>query len=304
MYAQRNLIKMKHVITADEDNCRADRIIRSLFRDAGYAHVQKLFRQRDVKCNRKKISAADRLRTGDILEIFADLSEKKQQEPRRNEKLFRRLQRMIVFENEDFFALNKPTGLAVQSGVKISMCVDTLIKSYSSCECRLVHRLDRDTSGLLLIAKNQKSARKLTKLFREGKIHKTYLAIVDGEISGSGLIENFLKKSFRGNEEKMHVSNEGQLAVTKYSSLELMGCYTLLELNPFTGRKHQLRAHCADVLKAPILGDKKYNPQPTHKELFLHASKLCIQELGVEITAEIPMHFRKFLTDMRGVAQR
>jgi 23S rRNA pseudouridine955/2504/2580 synthase len=265
--------------------------------------MQKLFRQKRVKCNREKILAADRLRAGDILEIFADLSEKSKPDPIRDEKFLHQLQRMIIFENEFFFALNKPAGLAVQSGVKISMCVDTLIKSHPEPECRLVHRLDKDTSGILLVAKNRESAQKLTKLFRDGKIQKTYLAIVEGRVNGSSVIENFLKKSFHGNEEKMQISSMGQKAITKYNSLESMGCYTLLELNPLTGRKHQLRVHCADVLKTPILGDKKYNSHPVHRELFLHASKLCIHELKVEIMAQMPAYFRKFLADMHNIVQ-
>ncbi|MDR3187336.1 MAG: RluA family pseudouridine synthase [Holosporaceae bacterium] len=295
---------MKHVVTVDEDNCRADKIVKNLCRNISYACVQKLFRQKKVKRNRGKIFAADRLQAGDILEVFADLTEEKKPDPMRDEKLFQQLQRMVIFENEDFFALNKPAGLAVQSGVKISMCVDILIKSHPGSECRLVHRLDRDTSGVLLVAKNQKSAQKLTKLFREGKIQKTYLAIVDGRVNGSGVIENFLAKSFRDNKEKMQISDAGQRAVTKYNQLESVGCYTLLELNPLTGRKHQLRVHCADVLKTPIVGDKKYNPYPVCRELFLHANKLRIQELGVEITAEIPVYFRKFLADVhRAISQ-
>ncbi|MDR1375771.1 MAG: RluA family pseudouridine synthase [Holosporaceae bacterium] len=288
---------MKHVVTDDEDYSRADKIIKNICNDASHAFVQKLFRQKRIKCSRGKISASDRLCAGDILEIFADLSIEKKKDPLRDEKLFHQLQRMIIFENKDFFALNKPARLAVQSGAKISMCVDTFIKSHPQGECRLVHRLDMNTSGVLLIAKSQKSAQKLTKLFREGKIQKTYLAIVDGKITDRGAIENFLTKSFRGNEEKMQVSDVGQKAITEYNPLKTIGRYTLLELNPLTGRKHQLRVHCADVLKAPILGDKKYNPRLMHRELFLHAYKLRIQELGVEISAEIPVYFQKLLND-------
>jgi 23S rRNA pseudouridine955/2504/2580 synthase/23S rRNA pseudouridine1911/1915/1917 synthase len=181
--------------------------------------------------------------------------------------------------------------LAVQLGTNISICVETFINAYPNRHCRLVHRLDKDTSGVLLVAKNQNFARKLTGLFRENKIKKTYLAIVDGKIAKSGTIDDFLEKSFVGNEEKTRVSDSGQRAITFYKPLKALGETTLLELKPSTGRKHQLRVHCAEVLNAPVLGDKKYNPNCRHKELFLHAHKVFIEELGVEITAEIPRHF-------------
>jgi 23S rRNA-/tRNA-specific pseudouridylate synthase len=159
-----------------------------------------------------------------------------------------------------------------------------------------VHRLDRDTSGVLLVSKNQKFARKLTELFRENRIKKTYLAVVDGKISKSGVIDNFLEKSFIGNEEKMRVSDTGQRAVTVYRPLKIMENGTLLELKPSTGRKHQLRAHCAEVLNAPSWGDKKYNQNSRHGELFLHAYKILIDEFGIEITAEIPQHFLEIIS--------
>jgi 23S rRNA-/tRNA-specific pseudouridylate synthase len=154
-----------------------------------------------------------------------------------------------------------------------------------------VHRLDRDTSGILLIAKNQNFARKLTELFRENKIKKTYLAAVDGKISHSGTIDNFLIKSLFGNLERMNVSKTGQRAVTNYRPLKIIENYTLLELKPKTGRKHQLRVHCADVLRAPILGDIKYNPEPKYPELFLHAYKIFIEDWNIKIVADIPRHF-------------
>ncbi|MDR1235738.1 MAG: RluA family pseudouridine synthase [Holosporaceae bacterium] len=282
---------MEHIVTSYEDNLRADKIVKNIFSDVGYVFLQKLFRLHKIKVNGKKVSASDRLHAGDIIKVFANLTETRKDSPEFNSKLFNDLKSMIIYENEDFFAVNKPAKLAVQSGTDISICVETFIKSYPDCECRLVHRLDRDTSGVLLIAKNQKSARKLTGLFRENKIEKTYLAMVDGKILHPGVTDNFLIKSFVGNQERMIVSDSGQRAITKYKPLKIIENYTLLELKPKTGRKHQLRVHCADVLHAPILGDKKYNANPRHKELFLHAHKIFIDDLKIEIVADIPPHF-------------
>jgi 23S rRNA pseudouridine955/2504/2580 synthase len=299
---------VQYTVSSDEDNFRADKIVKTNFPDAGYVFLQKLFRLRKVKVNGRKITASDKLHAGDIVEIFSDLSEAKSCSCdgnfRNDQKLFDYLKSLIIYENDDFFAINKPAKLAVQLGTKVSTCVETFIKSYPNCKCHLVHRLDKDTSGVLLVAKNLRSARELTKFFRENKIKKTYLALVDGKISESGIIDNFLEKSFIGNEEKMVVSDFGQRAITNYCPLEIIEkynyIYTLLELKPLTGRKHQLRVHCAKTLNAPILGDKKYNPQVQHKELFLHAHRVFIEDLNIEIQAEIPKYFSEFvLSDFR-----
>ncbi|MDR2766059.1 MAG: RluA family pseudouridine synthase [Holosporaceae bacterium] len=282
---------MEHVVTVHEDNSRADKVVTNICRDAGYAFIQSLFRRHRIKVNGLKISASHRLHAGDVVKIFADLSETRRDQPEFVQRLWKQLQRMIIFEHEDFFAINKPPGLAVQSGTKVGMCVDALIKSYPEHRCHLVHRLDKDTSGLLLVAKNQTAARRFTGLFRENKIHKTYLAVVDGLITTSGRIENFLEKSFIDDEEKMRVSESGLLAVTEYRPLKSSNGHTLLELKPSTGRKHQLRVHCADVLDTPILGDVKYHSNSQHRRLFLHAQKIFIEELETEIEAPPPAHF-------------
>jgi len=212
-----------------------------------------------------------------------------------NQKLYEQLKNMIIFENDDFFAINKPAGLAVQLGSKVNFCVETLINFYSG-KCRLVHRLDKDTSGVLLIAKNLKVAQQLTKWFSDGVISKTYLAIVDGKIKKSGVIENFIGKSFIGGVEKMTVveENKGGKAISLYNPIRRVGYYTLVELFPKTGRKHQLRVHCKENLRAPILGDSRYNDNSQHNHLFLHAQKIRIPKWNIEIEAPLPEYFHEF----------
>ncbi|MDR2724296.1 MAG: RluA family pseudouridine synthase [Holosporaceae bacterium] len=286
----------RYTVTPEEDFLRADKWIKRKFAEIGYVFLQKLFRLRKIKANGVGIPASARLHAGDILEIFANLAEIIETSPVFEEKKFDYLKSMIIHENKNFLAINKPAGLPVQSGTKVSTCVETFINSYPDVKCHLVHRLDKDTSGVLLIAKNLEFARQLTKLFRENKIEKTYLAVVDGKICESGTIDNFLEKSLKGNEERIGISSSGKRAVTRYGTLKLMGNYTLLELNPLTGRKHQLRVHCAEALGAPILGDRKYNNNLQHKELFLHAHKIFIKDLKIEITAEIPEYFREIIS--------
>lgn len=271
-------------VKKDQDDSRADKILKEFCPNVSYVFLQKIFRTRRVKVNGKRIKASDHLCAGDKLQIFADLSTSENHvsetmpENLRN-KLFSQLKKMIIFENDDLFAINKPAGLAVQLGTKISVCVETLIKSYPEKKCHLVHRLDKETSGTLLVAKNLSAAKKLSELFRENKIKKTYVAIVDGKISKSGLINSPIDSAD---------------AITKYMPLKQIGKYTLLKLQPSTGRKHQLRIHCARDLNAPILGDQKYNKNVSHKKMFLHAYKIQIPDLKIGITSPFPQHFSDF----------
>ena len=286
---------IEYIVTEDDDNSRADRIIKKISGELGFVAIQKIFRTNKIKVNGKKIAPSERLNTGDNIKIFANLSLIVKNPLEKNPVLLEQLKKMIVFENDDFFAINKPTKLAVQPGTKVAICVETFIKAFQAnderCECHLVHRLDKDTSGVLLIAKNKQTAKKITALFRENKIQKTYFAVVNGLIKSGGIIDNFVAKTFVGNEEKMTVSEIGQRAITEYKPVKTIGQNTLLELKPKTGRKHQLRVHCADCLNAPILGDKKYNKSCSHNELFLHAYKIQIKEWKIEITADIPSYF-------------
>lgn len=285
---------LEKIVSENEDGMRADRFIKNLCANIEFGTLQKLFRMKKVKINGSKAIASDKVYRGDNVKIFANLSEDCEQNRCTDDsKLFEQLKGMIIYENENFFAINKPAKLAVQLGTNINFCVETLIKSYPNQRCFLVHRLDKDTSGVLLVAKNQQWARKLTAMFREGKIKKTYLALVDGKIKSPGVIDDYLEKSFVGNEEKMRVtkSADGLHAVTYYTPRQMIGYNTLLELNPQTGRKHQLRVHCAEELHAPIIGDRKYNPNTTEKNMFLHAYKIYLSQLNIEITAELPKYF-------------
>lgn len=296
---------IEHIVVAEENGSRADKIVANVFDEVSYTFLQKIFRTKKVKVNDKHVQASDHLNEGDVIKIYANknsptISKKSNCElknPRLTE-LAKRFKQMIIFENKEFVAINKPTNLSVQMGSKVKNSVETMMKFYRK-DLKLVHRIDKDTSGILLIAKGRLAAQKLTRLFRENKIHKTYLAIVYGKIKSAGIIDNFLQKTIIGGEEKIKIAinGDGQRAITKYFPKKISNqqfkYYTLLELHPQTGRKHQLRVHCADALHTPILGDKKYNKNSEHRELFLHAYKVSIKEMRVEITAPLPKYFSK-----------
>lgn len=294
---------IEHIVVAEENGLRADKIVANAFGKVSYTFLQKIFRMKKVKVNGKRAQASDHLNKDDVIRIFANKNfptdlKKTNKNEFKNQKLAEKFKQLIIFENEDLIAINKPTNLAVQMGSKVKISVETMMKSYRN-DLKLVHRIDKDTSGILLIAKGRLSAQKLTRLFRENKIHKTYLAIVDGKIKTAGTIDNFLEKSIVGGEEKIRIAinGDGLHAITKYFPKKISDpqfkYYTLLELHLQTGRKHQLRVHCAEALHAPILGDKKYNKNSIHRELFLHAYKVDIEEIGLKITAQLPEYFPK-----------
>ncbi|MDR3155684.1 MAG: RluA family pseudouridine synthase [Holosporaceae bacterium] len=354
---------MEYIVTIEENDSRADRVIRNICRGFSYVFLQKIFRTHRVTINGKKVKASDRVRTGDVIKIFAPfisgtrggngvgttvtsdfgartvpgaIATKSKENSKSffhhpsQEQLLASLREMIIFENDDMLAINKPNHLAVQMGTGVSICVETFINTHGDGQCRLVHRLDRETSGVLLVAKTQPMARRLTQLFRENKIHKTYLAVLEGVIKKSGIIDNFLEKSFLGNEERMRIATPRQnpgarRAITHYYPLQTAGKYTLAELKPLTGRKHQLRLHCAGVLHAPILGDAKYGKMATKKRsvaaaaamitnervpeaasaasmdfpkgfLFLHAHEIFLEEWNIKITAPLPQHMLQAIT--------
>lgn len=290
------------IITEEYENLRAHNVISKIIKNFSYVFLQKLFRTNRIKINNKKINSDYRVKKGDIIKIYSNVFPEQHliKKSSYNEKMINQFKEMIIFENENFIAINKPINLAVQMGTRVQICVETFTKeyqSYKNCECcKLTHRIDKDTSGILLIAKNQKTTRKITELFRENKIKKTYLAVVDGKIKEGGIIENYINKF----EEKMKISETGQIAITQYHPLiindtsEEFKYYSLLELTPKTGRKHQLRVHCAESLHAPILGDKKYNKHILHDVLFLHAYKIQIEYFKIEIIAPIPKYFPSF----------
>lgn len=291
---------LEYIVPDGYDKARIDNTIVKLENGFSYIFLQKLFRTHNIKVNDKKVKNDYRVRTGDVIKIYAEKFPEKKNSEEYDKKLVNQFQKMIIFENENFLAINKSTNLAVQLGNRVNFCVETMTneyRKYKKCECcKLVHRIDKDTSGILLIAKNQKFTRKLTELFRENKIRKTYIAVVDGKIKKPGIIDNKIGVF----KKRMTVSDSGQRAITHYKPLEMLSAdnefqyFSVLELRPHTGRKHQLRVHCAESLQAPILGDKKYNKHAKHDVLFLHAYKINIESLNLEITAPIPEYFPHF----------
>ena len=295
-------------VTQNENGQRLGRIISAKY-GVPYDLLQKLFRLKKVNLNGEKSSIRTIVCMGDTVTIYANISEREASsnvsgsEAIKREKKFNA---MRIYEDSACVAINKPSGLAVQPGSRVSICVEALMKSVKHSNFRLVHRLDKDTSGVLLIAKTLTSARRLTDAFRNNEAKKKYLAIVSGiPNQKSGVIKVHLKKTVISGEEKVVVVDEhdpeGSYSETRFNVIRRSGNRALVELYPSTGRTHQLRVHCAEVLGTPIVGDKKYGTERNEKHMLLHACNIKIEKLGIDVSADLPEYFRQATSTMSDI---
>ncbi len=281
---------------------RLDKFLCKKF-DISFGLAQKVIREKKIKVNGVRVDAAYKVEDSDQIEIFTDLQNRREsvkQTPRISKNKMRDFASWIIFEDENLIAINKPSGLACQGGSGILISVDDFLVAKNAAPTdvfgqsyQLVHRLDKDTSGLLLIAKNAKSAELLTDAFRNKTIKKTYLALVRGLPKKSeGVINIPLKKHMIGKNEKVRPDYaNGKEAITEFKVLENFKDYAYIELSPLTGRTHQLRVHCKELGHA-ILNDVKYGGKDVLrkdicKRLCLHAYKIELEDyFGAKLKIE------------------
>ena len=295
-------------VESDDDGIRLDRWFKRHLPQVGFATVSRWARTGQVRVDGKRAKPEDRLATGQVLRVppGGDLSKAA---PKRREVTPEQLEKareMLIFENESALVLNKPPGLATQGGTKTYDHVDGLLDAFVTEDGqprpRLVHRLDKDTSGVLLIARTPGSAAFFSKRFSGRSAKKVYWALVVGVPDvPHGLIEAPIAKQPGTGGEKMHVDMEGgQPARTAYRVIDRVGNRAAwLELEPLTGRTHQLRVHCM-AMGHPIVGDGKYGGQDAFltgsvsRKMHLHARRLIIDAPKggkLDVTAELPEHF-------------
>ena len=206
---------------------------------------------------------------------------------------------LIIENNDNFVVINKPPGIAVQSGTKSKRNIVDILrktKEFEGCKPYLVHRIDKETTGILIVSKNREYAQLFTSLFRIRRIHKTYLAIVIGHVeekSGKFIDTLFHYEGRKKNEYK---------AISLFNVLDTKRNYSYLKLNPETGRKHQLRKQLL-VRGFPIFGDSKYrfikNKINKKQNLMLHASEIffTIKNIRYKFSADLPEYFKSFLEE-------
>ena len=284
---------------------RLDRFLRNKIGKIPQSLIEKNLRAGKIKLNKKKIKSSHKVKTNDEIDLFnikfkeIIIQKKIKFEP--SKEIIKSNEDQIIDNNENFIVLNKSSGISVQGGTKSKKnLVDIFAKSeiFQGTKPYSVHRLDKDTSGVFIMAKTRQSAQLLTSLFRLRKVHKTYLAICHGELN---------KDSGEWNNDLIRYDGERKIiekAKTIYRVLDKNSEASLVELKPITGRKHQLRKQLY-ALGQPIFGDIKYklsnSSRGLNKNLMLHSYqiKFIIDEVKHTYTALLPDYFRKLLKTKR-----
>lgn len=302
----------------DEGGMRLDRWFKAHYPGLGFGHLQKLLRSGQVRVDGGRVKADTRLEPGQSVRVpplGVDRKGAGDLTPRtmRAQGDAELLAKMTLFEDEKVLVLNKPSGLAVQGGSGVNRHVDDMLEALRNRKGekpRLVHRLDRDTSGVLVVAKSRLAAMKLAEAFRGRDAKKTYWALVKGvPKKKSDKISTWLVKEQTPDGDKVRVARHGETgadhAVSFYRVIEQAGqTLSWLEMEPHTGRTHQLRVHAAH-LECPIIGDPKYFeadqnwefPGGLQNRLHLHARRIVIPHPSgqgvIDVTAPLPPHMRQ-----------
>lgn len=304
-------------VSEDDEGIRLDRWFKRNLPQVGFATVSRWARTGQIRVDGKRVKPEDRLSAGQVLRVppgGEDGPAAKKAAPRTrvlSPEQIAEAKDMVIRETPTAIVLNKPPGLATQGGSKTTKHVDGLLDAFVEDEKmprpRLVHRLDKDTSGVLLIARTPGSAASFSKRFASRSARKVYWALVVGKPQlADGVIDAPLAKQPGTGGEKMHIDEEnGAGAKTRYRVVDSAGQRaSWVELEPLTGRTHQLRVHMA-AIGHPIVGDGKYGGQDAFltgavsRKMHLHARRLIISEPKagegsggkLDLTAELPPHF-------------
>ncbi|MBD1159251.1 RNA pseudouridine synthase [Pelagibacterales bacterium SAG-MED19] len=298
-------MKKSYIVDSTCNDMRIDRWIRHSIGKIPQSLIEKSLRSGKIKLNKKKIKSSHKIKTKDKIDFFnfefKDKIVQKKIKFQPTKEIIKSNEDQIIDNNDDFIVLNKSSGISVQGGTKSKKnLVDIFSKSeiFKDTKPYSVHRLDKDTSGVFVIAKKRESAQLLTSLFRLRKVHKTYLAICHGELNkNSGVWDENL---IRYDGDKRIVEK----AKTFFKVIDKNFGASLLELKPITGRKHQLRKQLY-AIGQPIFGDTKYKLSNSikgiNKNLMLHSYqiKFMIKDIKYTYTALLPDYFKKLLKTKR-----
>jgi len=271
-----------YTVEKDYQNTRFDKWFKAKIINLPQSLIEKIIRLNKVKINRKRVKSSYRVKCGDIVEVYDISKFKENYRPKiskykPSKKEVNIYDDFIIENNENFIIINKPAGIAVQSGTKSFKNIIDILKDskyFVNHKPYIVHRLDKETSGILIVAKSREYAQLFTSLFRIRKIHKTYVALTYGKVSK---LKTILKDDLVLYENNRKII---QKAISYLKVLKSSDSYSYVELNPITGRKHQLRKQLYNIGN-PIVGDNKYfinrklnKKKSKNNNLMLHAYKI------------------------------
>jgi len=294
-------MKKSYIVDTTCNDMRIDRWIRHFIGKIPQGLIEKSLRSGKIKLNKKKVKSSHKIKPDDKIDLFnINFEEKiiqKKIKFKPSKEIIKSNEDQIIDNNENFIVLNKSSGISVQGGTKSKKnLIDIFAKSeiFQNTKPYSVHRLDKDTSGVFIMAKTRESAQLLTSLFRLRKVHKTYLAICHGELN---------KDSGEWNDDLIRYDGAKKIiekSKTLYKVIDKNSEASLLELKPITGRKHQLRKQLYEIGQ-PIFGDKKYRlsnlNKGINKNLMLHSYQIrfMIKDIKHTYTALLPEYFKKLL---------
>lgn len=311
MAADRAADTRVQLVTIDEgnDGQRLDNFLLSQLKGVPRSWVYRVMRRGEVRVNKGRCKPSQRVRTGDVVRIPpVRVSERTAGEPPR--ALRERVSQSVLYEDEQLLVLDKPSGIAVHGGSGLSFGVIEALRAErpNAPYLELAHRLDRDTSGCLMLAKKRSALVRLQELQRAGKIEKRYQALLAGRVRKGGWRADLplRKNTLKSGERVVRIDPEGKAALTLFRVLRRFGDATLVEAQLETGRTHQIRVHAA-ANGTPILGDAKYGDEDGNrhfrklglKRLFLHAAELRFAwpnvRGGLQIDAPLPPELESIL---------
>lgn len=311
------------IIDKFQEGIRLDKFLFSKYKNISITDIQKFIKKKEIKVNNNKINSNYILVKNDII-TFSDFIKKILESPFKAKieiekkidiKYNNLITNNIIFQDNNLLVINKPSGLSVQGGTGIKISIDRILKNLVSEKennLKLVHRLDKDTSGVLLIAKNIETANALTKIFKsKNNIKKEYLAFIYGYPKNKcGTINFPLIKKYDNNIEKVYVDKvNGKEAVTKYEIIKYYKKYdiSLVKIEILTGRTHQIRVHFKEI-GYPIVGDYKYGKKNNifnntcflGKNLLLHSYRTSLKFFGKDYVfiAKIPEYMKMICGDV------
>jgi len=296
LYAPKSAVTMR-TVTADEAGQRIDNFLMRLFKTVPRSRVYRLVRKGEVRVNRKRVDAEYRIQEGDEVRLPPVRIDAGDEPGRPSTSLLALIERAVIFQDKHLLVIDKPAGVAVHGGSGMSFGVIEALRASRPHETlELVHRLDRDTSGCLLVARDRATLTALHALIRNGGMHKTYLALVAGSWQlGTKRIDAPLATDDRRHGERhVRVAAAGKDSVSVFKPVQFLGSLaTLMEVDIPTGRTHQIRVH-ASFAGHPLLGDDKYGDRERNAELkrhglkrtFLHAQSVAFEWPG----SGVPFH--------------
>jgi 23S rRNA pseudouridine955/2504/2580 synthase len=300
-------------VSADENGMRVDRFLEARFPGLSFSHIQRVIRKGELRVDGKRVDSKDRLKAGQNVRIPPLKTEPPapRGESAADSETRKFLKSITLYEDDDVMVLNKPIGLAVQGGSGTVRHIDgmlNVLRDAQGQKARLVHRIDKDTAGCLLVAKTRFAATALTKSFRTRSARKIYWALVVGVPKPrQGRISTFLAKEEREEDSIMRIAKHGDEgashAITYYAVVETAAqSLAWVSLKPVTGRTHQLRAHMAHI-DHPIVGDPKYFskenwqlPGGLQNKLHLLARRIAVPHPRggkIDVSAPLPPHMQQ-----------